>query len=608
MINARKYLFAFALTLFCLKASSQERKMQWFADAKLGIFIHWGIYSVNGISESWSFYNNYISYADYKLQLNGFTAQNYHPAKWVELIKNAGAKYAVITSKHHDGVALWDTKAPKGLSIPQHSAAKKDVLTPFIDALNNADLKTGIYYSLSDWSHPWYNKFTSARNRYDIKQQPQTWENFLTFQQQQLKELSQQYNPDLFWFDGDWEHSAEEWQVSKIKHLLLAENPNVIFNSRLQEKGDYGTPEQGIPIGKPKEKYWELCYTMNDSWGYQPYDTHYKTPNMIIRTLVDCISMGGNLLLDIGPKADGTIPQEQVDILKKLGRWTKKHQEAIYGTIAGPPIKLSNAKTALSKDRTTLFVYLDYKTNSSIVLKNLKTVPKTVSVIGYKGIIKTNRLAGNSLEIILPEEAFDDDVTVIKLIFNTPVELLNQPTEAIKLNELFAKNESPNAKLKRLIDNLANGNNPFSNHGLSRDSLNFEPEVQNLDSTVYKWVLKNVEAITLGQKGISKDHYQGASLLSADKKNLYLIVEGIPTGPIAIKGLKNQISRARIIGEGTILSPQIYNKLYWSKIPGIVYIDIPRDRLDPNFTIVNLLLDKEIDLYTENVGSLTTNN
>lgn len=384
----RKIIFIssfFSLLASCQQAKSQNKfgneKMQWFADAKLGIFIHWGIYSVKGIPESWSFFNNYINYKDYIEQLKGFTADNYFPQSWVNLIKESGAKYAVITSKHHDGISLWNTLQAGATSILRNSAARKDVLSPFIAALKKSGLKTGIYYSLPDWSYNDYDVFTGAIKRYDIKKEPLRFEKFINYYQGQLKELSEQYRPDLLWFDGDWEHSADEWRASETKRILQNYNPNIIINSRLREHGDYATPEQGVPVQQPSSPYWELCYTMNDSWGYQPFDRNYKTPFMLIKTLVDCISMGGNLLLDIGPKPDGTIASEQVNILNELGRWTKKHAEAIYGTERGIGQKYFTGKTALSKDRRTLYLYLADDQNGLTWMKGILSPVERVTLL-----------------------------------------------------------------------------------------------------------------------------------------------------------------------------------------------------------------------------------
>jgi alpha-L-fucosidase len=341
------------LTVHCSLA--QPGRMQWFKDAKLGIFIHWGIYAVNGIDESWSFYNEYLPYDEYMKQLDGFNATNYDPGSWAELIEQSGAKYAVLTSKHHDGVALWDTKAGD-LSVVKATPAGRDLVGPFCEELRAEGIKVGLYYSLLDWSHPDYPNFTKTQKRYT--EDSVRWARFMEFNMNQIREISTKYNPDLVWFDGDWEQSAEAWKAAEIREMLMDNNPNIIINSRLQGYGDYATPEQGIPVSKPKDEYWELCMTMNDSWGYQPNDQNYKPADLVIRIFADVIGMGGNLLLDIGPKADGTIPDEQVQILEELGRWTNKHSEAIYGTLAGIPKDCYYGASTLSADSTVLYLFV----------------------------------------------------------------------------------------------------------------------------------------------------------------------------------------------------------------------------------------------------------
>lgn len=314
------FLVAMTMLLSNVNAQHNDERMQWFKEAKLGIFIHWGIYAVNGVAESWSFYNEYLPYDEYMTQLQGFTASNYNPKEWVQLIKESGAKYTVITTKHHDGVALWDTKA-NDLSVVKQTPAGRDVLSPFIkEVRKEKDLKLGLYFSLLDWSHPDYPNKTRSEKRY--KEDTVRWANYRDFMNLQLKELSKGYKPDLMWFDGDWEQKAEKWGSAQIVERLHNDNKNIIINSRIQGYGDYGTPEQGVPVTRPKDKYWELCMTMNDSWGYQATDTNYKTANQMLRIFVDCLSMGGNMLMDISPKSDGSIPAEQIAILKEFGRWT----------------------------------------------------------------------------------------------------------------------------------------------------------------------------------------------------------------------------------------------------------------------------------------------
>ncbi|MGL5690055.1 MAG: alpha-L-fucosidase, partial [Bacteroidales bacterium] len=338
----------------------KEERMEWFQDAKLGIFIHWGIYSVRGVVESWSFYNKYLSYDEYMSQLDGFTAENYDPKEWIGLIKESGAQYTVMTSKHHDGVALWDAKA-NDLSVVKKTPAQRDLLTPFVSEARKQGLKVGIYYSLLDWSSNDYPHESRTSMRYQVKDDPARWQRFLDFNNEQLTELNQQYKPDLYWFDGDWDFDGKTWKAKDLATMLRKFNPNVVLNSRIQGYGDYETPEQGVPVARPKSPWWELCMTMNDNWGYVPTDTNYKSANMLLRTFVDCISNGGNLLLDIGPKEDGTIPEEQVAVLKEFGRWTKKHAEAIYGTRAGIPNGHVMAYTALNKTQDILYLYLPYK-------------------------------------------------------------------------------------------------------------------------------------------------------------------------------------------------------------------------------------------------------
>ena len=405
-------------------------RLQWFGDAKLGIFIHWGIYSVNGIDESWSFYNEYLSYEDYMKQLDGFTAENYNPKKWAKLIEESGARYAVLTSKHHDGVALWDSDFGD-LNVVDKTPAGKDVIKPFVKELRKKGLKVGLYYSLLDWSHPDYPNFTKSQKRYE--NDSLRWQRFVDFNFGQISEISKNYQPDLIWFDGDWEQSAEKWQAKEIREMLLNINPNVIINSRLQGYGDYATPEQGVPIKKPKAEYWELCMTMNDSWGYQHNDNNYKTPNQIIRIFTDCISLGGNLLLDIGPKADGTIPAEQVDILKQLGRWTKKHEEAIYGSHAGIPKEYFGGPSTLSKDSTVLYLFLEYKPIGPIAIKGLKNKINRIRVVGegtkLSWDIKMKQYWSSKPGIIyidVPEEVLDEQVTVIAVQLDGKIDLFEE--------------------------------------------------------------------------------------------------------------------------------------------------------------------------------------
>lgn len=403
-------------------------KMQWFADAKLGIFIHAGIYAVDGIDESWSFHNKKISYANYMKQLNGFTLKKYNPAAWADLIQASGAKYAVITTKHHDGVAMYDTKMNE-LSSVKATPAKKDMIQPFFEELRKRNIKTGAYYSLIDWSHQDYPGFIKDSTRYQVKNDYERWNRFRNFFQSQIKEIANQFNPDLWWFDGDWEHSAEEWESEKVRNMILTKNPHAIINGRLQGYGDYATPEQNFPVSRPKDNWWELCMTTNDNWGFH-HDNNWKIPYEVITIFVDAVSNGGNLLLDMGPMEDGTIPAEQINVLKELGAWNKKNGEAIFNTIGGIPQGHYYGPSTLSKDSTSLYLFVHGKNSGQIMLKGLENQIKEITVLG--SIIQpTHKIVGKIswshvpglVYINLPETTLDKYVTVIKLTLDKPIKL-----------------------------------------------------------------------------------------------------------------------------------------------------------------------------------------
>jgi alpha-L-fucosidase len=426
----KKRLLTFFVLSICVGATmsvsaqqqASDQKMQWFKDARLGIFIHWGIYAVNGIDESWSFYNGYISYADYMKQLNGFTASSYKPEEWASLIKESGAKYAVMTSKHHDGVALWDTKQGD-LSVVRKTPAGRDLVSPFISALRKQGIKTGIYFSLLDWSNPDYPNFTKKESRYT--NDSTKWSRFLRFDFGQIDEIGKNFNPDLYWFDGDWEQSAEKWKAAEIRKMILDRNPSSIINSRLQGYGDYATPEQGLPVKKPADKYWELCMTINDSWGYQQNDREFKSPQQIINIFSECLYKGGNMLLDIGPKADGSIPLEEVNVLKELGKWTGKHSEAIYATTGGLPPGCYYGPSTLSKDSTMLYLFVKGNPKGQIMLQGIKNKINRIYVVGngtkltWKEYLKPYWSNNPGLIFIdVPETVLDNYMTVLAVVLD----------------------------------------------------------------------------------------------------------------------------------------------------------------------------------------------
>lgn len=423
----------------------------WFRDAKLGIFIHWGIYAVEGIPESWAIFNGEISYADYMAQLSGFTAAHYDPQAWANLFVRSGARYAVLTSKHHDGVALWDT-AQGDLSVVHRTPARRDLIAPFCAAMRERDLKVGIYFSHLDWSHPDYaplpperrtaRELSDATYRDAWPEGPSTptWQSFLHFRDAQLAEICARLAPDLLWFDGDWMPGAEYWRMADLRARLHAQLPDIVLNSRMCGQGDYATPEQGLPL-VPPDGPWEFCMTINDSWGYQGRDRNYKTARQIIRIFAETIGMGGNLLLDVGPMADGSIPPEQVERLEALGSWIRRHSEAIYGTVAGLPAGHVYGASTLAADHRTLYIFLFDRPYDEIAVKGIRTGVRRLTALGTGESLVHRTLGGapwmnvpGVLWVAVPERALDTHATVLKIELEAPLDLYHGAGQAVERN------------------------------------------------------------------------------------------------------------------------------------------------------------------------------
>lgn len=413
----------------------------WFLEAKLGIFIHWGIYAVNGIPESWSIFNGQISHDDYMAQCAGFTADKYDPREWLDLFKRAGAKYVVLTTKHHDGVALWDTKQ-SDLNVIEKTPAGRDLITPYVEAVRDSGLQLGFYFSHLDWSHPDYAPHPVGQRTHqtmphhgddsaayagwpDGPNSPE-WQRFLKFHRGQLEELAQ-FNPDLWWFDGDWTPEGNNyWRMEEVRDLLEGHTPDAVFNSRMRGYGDYATPEQGIPV-VPPEGPWEFCVTINDSWGYQKHDTNHKSVRQIVRMFAECIGMGGNMLLDVGPYPDGSLQPEQIDRLEGLGAWIAKHEEAIYPTDGGLPHGHIYGTSTLSKDKETLYVFIFDRPWDQISVKGIITPVKRVSVVGTGTELAHTKIGGlldapGTVWIDVPESELDPNATVLKIELDGPLD------------------------------------------------------------------------------------------------------------------------------------------------------------------------------------------
>jgi len=299
--------------------------MQWWHEARYGMFIHWGVYSIPARGE-WVMYQEHIPADEYARLSKRFGPKKYDPDEWVALAKQAGMKYMVMTSRHHDGFSLFHTQV-SDFSAPK-TAAKRDLIREYVEACHRGGMRVGFYYSLLDWRYPAYFR--------GPKGDPQGWQELVDYVHAQVRELCTNYGKiDLLWYDGGWPYTAEDWRSKELNAMVRGLQPAIIINNRSQLPEDYDTPEQHIRASEAG-RAWESCMTLNDSWGYNAADDNWKTAKQVLKNLLTCVSSGGNLLLNVGPKPDGTIPKESVDVLRKVGRWLRRNGGSVYGTERSP--------------------------------------------------------------------------------------------------------------------------------------------------------------------------------------------------------------------------------------------------------------------------------
>ena len=399
-----------------------HRTPQWFKDAKFGIFIHWGVYSVPAWapvgqyaewywyhmkrvgSETWKYHiTHYGEDFEYDDFIPMFKAEKYDPEEWVSLFKEAGAKYIVITTKHHDGFCLWPsnyTHRDAGEMGP-----KRDLIGPLVKAARKNGLKIGFYYSLLDWWHPDYPS-----------------EKYIQYAHNQVKELVKLYKPDLLWFDGEWDYPSDYWKTRSLVAWFYnnADNPEeVCVNDRLGKEtrrrhGDFFTFEYET-LDRIADFKWELCRGMAYSFGYnreeKPED--YLTAEEIVELLVDVVSKNGNLLLNVGPKADGTIPEIQVKRLLEVGKWLKVNGEAIYGS--NPWLIYGKGDLRFLQKGNAVYVVSFNWPGEKLVLDVLRATNKTkITLLGLDEELRWIQKDGR-LIIFMPEQKIGEYAWVFKI-------------------------------------------------------------------------------------------------------------------------------------------------------------------------------------------------
>lgn len=396
------------------EAASRARRMRWWREAKFGMFIHWGLYSVIGQQE-WVMESEGISIPKYQN-----LARHFHPRPgaardWARLARQAGQKYMVMTTKHHDGFCMFDTKLTDYCAPRQGPG--RDLVREFVDAARAEGMRVGFYYSLMDWHHP-----DGARCATDEAARKR----FVEYTHGLIRELMTNYGKiDILWYDVDWPLTPEQWESERMNRMVFELQPDIIVNNRNGLEGDFSTPEQHVDAAK-SGRAWESCMTLNEGWGYQASDHEWKTPRAVIDNLARCAQGGGNYLLNIGPDGEGNVPEASAQILKDVGRWLATNGEAIYRTEPGNFPSFGNYDN-FSRRGNTLYIHVYFwpgKTPAAQWVSFFRP-PAVVAVGGVQGRVLSARLLKTgqplafrqddySLEISeLPVEPPDDPVTVI---------------------------------------------------------------------------------------------------------------------------------------------------------------------------------------------------
>ena len=341
--------------MYSFNKEDYMKRMEWYTQARFGMFLHWGLYSIPARGE-WMRSFEKLTDEEYGKYFEEFNPVDYDPKKWAKLAKKAGMKYMVLTAKHHDGFCLFDSGYTDFKAT--NTKCGRDLIKEYVEAVRAEGLKVGLYYSLLDWHHEDYPHFSDgAHPMYQNPAYPdegRVWERYVEYLHNQVRELCTNYGKiDILWFDYSFgEYSGEKWGATRLVNMVRQLQPGVIIDNRLEVSGsglgslasgnplpyhgDFVSPEQIIPQegirdinGNPL--IWEACFTMNDSWGYNLKDKYFKPAPMLIRKLVECVSKGGNMLLNVGPDARGNFPEESVSRLKEIGKWMEKNGESIYG-------------------------------------------------------------------------------------------------------------------------------------------------------------------------------------------------------------------------------------------------------------------------------------
>jgi alpha-L-fucosidase len=421
----------------------RNERMAWWREARFGMFIHWGLYAIpagewKGETNhaEWILHTAQIPVKEYEKFSSRFNPVKFNAEEWVRTAKEAGMKYIVITSKHHDGFCLFDSLLTD-YDVIDTTPFKRDILKELADECHRQNIKICWYYSIMDWHHPDYLPRRKWENR---PVQGANFDRYMEYLKGQVKELLDHYGDiGVMWFDGEWE---ETWTGERGRDLYMyvrSLQPSIIINNRVGKgragmagtydpeaaAGDFGTPEQEIPeTGLGYD--WETCMTMNDHWGYNKHDNSWKSSKDLIQKLVDVASKGGNFLLNVGPTAEGLFPQPSIERLRDMGRWMRTNGESIYGSTASLFECLDWGRSTTKGKKLFLHVF-DWPDEKILSVPGLVSRAQSVYLLADPGTQLPIEYASGTAVISLPEESPDPDASVIALEFAQAPEVARPP-------------------------------------------------------------------------------------------------------------------------------------------------------------------------------------